>query len=391
VTITAGRLRTMQSGRAARAWRWWTDLGALRTPTYTLLVMVVAVLNVIGLVMVLSASSVMSLDANGSAWSIFEREIVWTLLGVIAFLVASRVDYHHWQRLTIPLLVATFVGLAVVLVPGIGIYVDGSRRWLGWGQVRFQPSEVAKIGLLVFSADLLTRRARDVADRRKVLTPVLTVFAAVAFLVMLEPDLDTVLIYGLAVGAVLVVGGVPVRQLLAVGAAGMTFATVFALAVPFRRARMLTFLHPWADKTNTGYQISQSLIALGSGGLTGVGLGASRAKWRFLPAAHTDFIFAIIGEELGLLGCALVVGLFLGFAVLGTRAALRAPDRFGMLLAAGITAWIVGQAVINIGMVVGLLPVSGNTLPFVSFGGSSLLFGMIAAGILGNVARQGRR
>jgi cell division protein FtsW len=166
--------------------------------------------------------------------------------------------------------------------------------------------------------------------------------------------------------------------------------TVLALAEPYRRARVFAFLHPSSDASNAGYQISQSLIALGSGGWTGVGLGAGRAKWLFLPNAHTDFIFAIIGEELGLVGCLLVVGLFVAFAMLGTRTALRAPDRLGMLLAAGITAWVVGQAAINIAAVIGLLPVSGIPLPFISFGGSALVFTMVAAGILGNVARQAR-
>jgi cell division protein FtsW len=159
---------------------------------------------------------------------------------------------------------------------------------------------------------------------------------------------------------------------------------------PYRRVRMLTFLHPFADSSNAGYQISQSLIALGSGGLTGVGLGAGRAKWNFLPNAHTDFIFAIIGEELGLIGCFLVIALFITFGVLGTRAALRAPDRFGALVAAGVTMWVVGQAVINIGAVVGLLPVTGIPLPFVSFGGSALITTMLASGMLVNIARQGR-
>jgi cell division protein FtsW len=217
------------------------------------------------------------------------------------------------------------------------------------------------------------------------------VFGLFAFLIMLEPDLASTMVLTIILGSVLVVGGIRTRHLAAIAGMAIAAVTLFALAVPWRRARMLAFLDPWHDKSNTGYQVTQSLIALGSGGWTGVGLGASRAKWRFLPAAHTDFIFAIIGEELGLLGCALVVGLFAGLAYLGVRTALRAPDRFGMLLAGGITAWIVGQAVINIGSVVGLLPVSGVPLPFVSFGGTALLFTMIAAGLLGNVARQGGR
>jgi cell division protein FtsW len=207
---------------------------------------------------------------------------------------------------------------------------------------------------------------------------------------MREPDLGSALVLALVVIAVLVAGGVRARHLAFVGGVGVSAVLLLAITEPYRRARMLTFLHPFADSTNSGYQISQSLIALGSGGLTGVGLGAGRAKWNFLPNAHTDFIFAIIGEELGLIGCFLVIGLFIAFGVLGTRAALRAPDRFGALVAAGITTWVVGQAVINIGAVVGLLPVTGIPLPFVSFGGSALIATMLASGILVNVARQGR-
>jgi cell division protein FtsW len=171
-------------------------------------------------------------------------------------------------------------------------------------------------------------------------------------------------------------------------ATGIGLVTVLAFAAPYRRARMLAFMHPWQDQRRTGYQIAQSLIALGSGGVDGVGLGAGRAKWMFLPNAHTDFIFAVIGEELGLIGCLLVLALFAGLGLVGFRVAQRAPDRFGVLLAAGVTAWIVGQAVINLGAVVGMLPVSGITLPFLSAGGSSLVITMLGAGILANVARR---
>jgi cell division protein FtsW len=316
---------------------------------------------------------------------------MWTGLGIVGFAVASRFDYRQWRRFTVPFLFAATVLLVIVLIPGIGIWVDGSRRWLGYGSWRLQPSEIAKLAMLVFAADVLARRERQVGDWKKALAPVLLVFGLFAFLIMLEPDLASTMVLTIILGAVLVVGGIRTRHLAAIAGLAIAAVTLFALAVPWRRARMLAFVDPWADKGNTGYQVTQSLIALGSGGWTGVGLGASRAKWRFLPAAHTDFIFAIIGEELGLLGCALVVGLFGALAYLGVRTALRAPDRFGMLLAGGITAWIVGQAVINIGSVVGLLPVSGVPLPFVSFGGTALLFTMIAAGLLGNVARQGGR
>jgi len=223
-----------------------------------------------------------------------------------------------------------------------------------------------------------------------VLQPVLAVFISVGALVFLEPDMDTTMVLALIVGTVLIAGGIRARHLLGLAAVGVAAVGLLAMAAPYRRARIFTYLDPTQDPSNTGYQITQSFIALGSGGLTGVGLGAGRSKWMFLPNAHTDFIFAVIGEELGLVGCGLVVALFVGFAMLGTRTALRAPDRFGTLVAAGITVWIVGQAVINIGAVVGLLPVSGIPLPFVSFGGSSLLFTMIAAGILANIARHER-
>jgi cell division protein FtsW len=361
-----------------------------RSSTAVLLVATVAVLNVVGVVMVLSASSVASLTNYGSPWYFFFRQIMWTLLGLGAFVFALRFDYRRWRALVRPLLIASVVLLVVVLVPGIGIYVSGSRRWLGAGMLRFQPSEIAKLALLLYAADLVSRRSGELNDWRRVVRPVVLVLGMFALLVMKEPDLGSAMVLAIVVLAVLVAGGVKKRHLAVVFGLGITAVTFLALAEPYRRTRMLTFLDPFADASNSGYQISQSLIALGSGGFTGVGLGAGRAKWNFLPNAHTDFIFAIIGEELGLIGCFLVMGLFIAFAVFGARAALRAPDRFGALVAAGATVWVVGQAVINIGAVVGLLPVTGIPLPFVSFGGSALITTMLATGILVNIARQER-
>jgi cell division protein FtsW len=370
--------------------RRWVSAGAARPPNYLLLAATVGVLNVVGAVMVLSASSVSSLTDYGSAWYFFQRQIAWTVVAVAAFMITARIDYHSWRRWLRPLLVVSGVLLLAVLIPGIGVEVAGSRRWLGTGALRVQPTEIAKLALLVFAADVVARRAKELHDWRRVLRPVVLVTALLGALVLREPDLDSTIVLLLIAFTVLIVGGVRLRHLAVVGSVTAVVGTLLALSEPYRRARMFAFLNPSSDASSTGYQISQSLIAVGSGGWTGVGLGAGRAKWLFLPNAHTDFIFAIIGEELGLLGCLLVVGLFVAFAVLGTRAALRAPDRFGTLLAAGVTAWVVGQAAINIGAVIGLLPVSGIPLPFVSFGGSALVFTMIAAGILGNVARQAR-
>jgi cell division protein FtsW len=353
-----------------------------------LLATTVAVLNLVGVIMVLSASSVASLTDYGSPWYFFLRQLLWSVVGVVAFVVAIRFDYHKLRRFVRPLLILSAVLLVVVLIPGVGVYVSGSRRWLGAGMFRFQPTELAKFALLLYAADLASRRGREIGDWRRVVKPVLLVLAVFGFLVMREPDLGSALVLALIVATVLVAAGASPRHLGAVALIAVSTVTLLAIAEPYRRARLLTFLHPFADQTNAGYQISQSLIAIGSGGLTGVGLGAGRAKWNFLPNAHTDFIFAIIGEELGLLGCLLVISLFIAFAVLGIRVALRAPDRFGALLAAGITMGIVGQAVINIGAVVGLLPITGIPLPFVSFGGTALVTTMFSAGVLSNIGRQ---
>jgi cell division protein FtsW len=248
---------------------------------------------------------------------------------------------------------------------------------------------MAKLAILLFAADMLARRGSK-GDVGAAVKPVLVVFAAAAFLVMMQPDMGTTLVLGCIVLSLLFVGGIELRtlgKLLGFAAMG---ALLLGLVESYRRARLFSFLNPWKDAGNTGYQIVQSLVGLGSGGLTGLGLGASRAKWGFLPNAYTDFIFAIIGEELGLFGTLVVITLFAAFAVLGVRIALKAPDRFGSLLAAGITAWVVGQALINIGAVIGVLPVTGVPLPFISFGGSSLVITMASAGMLLNVARQTR-
>jgi cell division protein FtsW len=354
------------------------------------LLLTVGVLNVVGLVMVLSASSVEATRDYGSTWAVFLRQAMWLALGVVALAVFARIDYRRWRRLAAPALALAVLLLVLVLVPGLGVTVNGATSWLGTGPLRFQPSEFAKLAVLLWAADLLARRARHAGNLRLTLVPVLVVFGGVALLLMLEPDLGTTLAMAAIVGAVLFVAGVPLLPLGAALGAGGLVATLLAMAAPYRRARLLAFLHPEADPLNSGWQSFQSLVGVSSGGLFGVGLGASRAKWGFLPNAHSDFIFAIIAEELGLVGALLVLGLLVAFGVFGVRAALRAPDRFGLLVGAGVTAWVLAQALVNIGAVVGMLPITGITLPFVSAGGSSLVVLMAATGILLNVARQGR-
>ncbi|HYE80417.1 MAG TPA: FtsW/RodA/SpoVE family cell cycle protein, partial [bacterium] len=299
---------------------------------------VVVVLCLVGLVMVLSSSYVQALRDQGSSWLYFRRQVLWLMAGGVALVFAARTDYRLWRRLAVPLLALSGLLLVVVLVPGTGISVNGSTRWLGVGSWRVQPSELAKLGILCFSAAMLCRRPGVRGTSR--LRPVLLALGALAVLVMLQPDMGTTLIIGGIVMAVLYVDGARLRTMagLVVAAGGAAF--VAGMAEPYRRARMISFLNPWADAGNSGYQVVQSLVGMGTGGVTGVGLGASRAKWGFLPNAHTDFIFSVIGEELGLIGSLLVIGLFVLFTLLGIRTALKAPDRFGTLLAAGITAWV---------------------------------------------------
>jgi cell division protein FtsW len=318
------------------------------------------------------------------------RQAMWLALGTVACVVLLRVDYHRWRRLSLPALTVTAVLLALVLVPGVGITVNGASRWLGYGPFSLQPSELAKLTVLLFAADLLARRAAWMDDIRLTLVPVASVFGMVALLLMLQPNLGTTLVLGAIVLSLLYIAGTPLVPLAGLATAGAVLASGLALWAPYRRARVLAFLDPWADYQNTGYQNIQSLVGVASGGITGIGLGESRAKWGFLPYAHTDFIFANIGEELGLVGALFVVALFVGLCVLGARAALLAPDRFGMLLAAGVTVWFGVQAFVNIGAVIGILPITGVPLPFISFGSSAMLANMAAAGVLCNVCRQSR-
>jgi cell division protein FtsW len=355
------------------------------------LMALMVVLCLIGLVMVLSASSVASLRQYGSPWFYFERQALWLGLGAVAFAITMTVDYHRWRRLGVVGVAVCLVLLVVVLLPHVGVNGGGSARWIGVGSFRIQPSELAKLALVLFAADLLDRRADRMREWRYSMLPVLLAFGAMAVLVMAQPDMGTTMILACIVLAALYVAGAPLRPLTTVLAAGGVAAFVAAKASPYRWRRMTAFLHPFAQASNAGYQSAQSLVALGSGHLWGMGLGASRAATGYLPNQYTDFIYAIIGEETGLLGSLLIVGLFVALAVVGIRVACRAPDRFGSVLAAGITAWLVGQAVINIGAVVGLLPVTGVPLPFVSYGGSSLIIAMGALGMCCNVARKSAR
>lgn len=346
------------------------------------------VLTIFGLVMVLSASSASSVHTFASTpFYQFKRQVVWAVLGGIGFAVTSRMDYRRFRRLATPLLGLTVVLLVAVLIPGVGRSVNGSSRWLGVGPAVFQPSEIAKFALVVFIADLLSRRSARMDRPDLTVRPIMVVVSLLSVLLILQPKLGTSLILGSVALMMLFVAGARVSTLLGWGAFGALVAAFAAYLEPYRRARLFAFVDPWADPLGKGLQTIQSQVGIASGGLLGLGLGNSRSKWGFLPEAHSDFIFAIVAEEVGLLGAGALIVAFLSLGFLGVRASLLAPDRFGTLLAAGISGWLLIQAFLNIGMAMGLMPITGEPLPFVSAGGSSLVMTLAAAGVLVSIAR----
>jgi cell division protein FtsW len=397
-SATAGAAATVQSPRrvAHTRPRKGNHLRVVARPTghrssyFIALFIIVMVLSLLGVVMVLSASAASALDATGSSWYTFERHVMWLSVGLVAMFITLRVDYRRWRHFATPVLMASIALLIVVLMPGVGLTRNGSTRGLGYGSLTIQPAEFAKLALVLFVADLLARPHRASDDLRAVLRPVLILTGVLALLLMRQPNLGTtIVIVGIALG-MLFAAGAPLRSLLSWTGVAITLASFMAFFADYRRERLLGFLDPWSRRDSEGLQTVQSLASIADGRITGVGLGASRGKWGYLPFAHTDFIFSIIGEELGLIGTITVVGLFAALAFVGFAVALNAPDRFGMLLALGITIWLVGQAFINIGVALGLLPVTGLPLPFLSFGGSSLVVTLAACGMLMSVARHTR-
>lgn len=361
-----------------------------RTGLFLVLLISVAALVLLGLVMALSATAAPSLSGTDSAWSLFRSQAVWLGVGAVTLLVVMRVDYRQWRRLSAIGLGGLLLLLTLTAIPGVGLAANGARRWLGVGGVVFQPSELAKVAFVVFVADLLSKPDRDPADARATVQPVLALTGILTALLMLQPHLGaSLLIAGVGL-TMLYFAGARLGYLLAAAAAGVALTAAMVAYSPWRRARVLGFMDPWEDPFGNGYQTLKSLHALASGGIDGLGLGAGRAKWGFLPYAHTDFIFAVIGEELGLIGSLFVVTVYLTIAVAGLCVALRAPDRFGMLIAVGVTTHLTLQAALNIGAAVAVFPVVGITLPLLSFGGTSLVTTLAAMGVLLNVARQVR-
>jgi cell division protein FtsW len=350
---------------------------------YHLLVLVTLGLVAFGLVMVYSASSARALLSSDAPSYYLKRQAIYALMGLVALVVLSRLDFHRLRHATDALLGITFILLVAVLV--IGTAVNGARRWIPIGFMNFQPSELAKLSLALWTAALLSRRPAP-QTLGELAKPIGVVVGAACALILIEPDLGTAIAIAIMVSAILVVSGTRLRLLASAGGIGITLVLLAIWFEPYRRERIFSFLDPWHDPQGAGFQAVQSMIALGSGGVFGVGLGESVQKIYYLPEASTDMIFAIVGEELGLIGAAAVIAAFAVFAYAGFNIALRCRDPYGKRLAAGITALICGQAAVNVSAVMGLAPLTGIPLPFVSYGGSSLVVGLAAVGILLNIA-----
>src|SRR5256712_4854326 len=354
-------------------------LGLPRTTRYDLplLVVVLALLG-IGLVMVYSASGISALDARDDPTAFLAQQSAWAGLGIAAMLVAARVDYHRYRVLAVPLLLLAIALLVAVLVPGVGVRAGGAARWLRFGTIAgVQPAELAKLALILYLGTWLGTHRERVGSWR-ITVPFVLVTAALTGLVFAEPDFGTAVVLASLALAMYFVVGARLREFAALGALAVALALAGAVAQPYRVQRLLVFLDPWADPRGAGFQTIQALYALALGGPFGEGLGAGREKFGFLPAPYTDSIFAVLGDELGLLGTLTVVVLFLVLLFRGLRIALRAEDATGALLATGITVWMAFQAWVNMAVVAGLAPMTGVTLPFISYGGSLPSVGLIA-------------
>jgi cell division protein FtsW len=357
-------------------------------PDYSILLAVVA-LAAIGILMVYSSSAMQAYISSDDTLAIVGPQILWGALGILAMLVTMRIDYRWLRLVSVPAYVVAIVLLLLVFVPGLGRVVGGSARWLVIGPLPgVHPAEIAKFALIVYLAHWMANKGKRIGGFMSGTVPFLLIAVPVIALVFKEPDLGTTVVVTLAAFTMFFVAGASLVQLGVMGGIGF-LGVLFIGLRDYQIERIRTFIDPWADPLGTGFHTIQGLLALGLGGILGQGLGESKlAGGLYLPNAWNDFIFAIIGEEFGFVGAALVIGLFVLLAYAGIRTALRAPDTFGALLAAGITAWLCFQAFINIAVVVALLPVTGITLPFISAGGSSLLVSFAAAGVLLSISRE---
>jgi cell division protein FtsW len=344
-------------------------------------------LTCIGVLMVYSSSIADAYTYYGSPLYVFQREIIWVVLGFVALAVVSRLDYHIWQRFSLPLVGLALLALVLVLAPHVGHDSHGARRWFAAGPVSLEPSELMKLALVIHMSAWLTSKGDRVREFKACLVPFCIVVGLVAILIVKQPDLGTAIVITITMISMLFIAEANMSHLMYVGLGATTFAWLMSNSSSYRTGRLTAFLNPWKDPSGVGYHTVQALLALGSGGLFGQGLGNSAQKY-VLPAAHTDSILAVIGEEWGLLGTAAVLLLYTVIAYRGIRITMTAPDDFSRLCAAGITSWITFQALMNFAVITSSVPFTGVPLPFVSYGGTSLIITMAAMGILLNISRH---
>lgn len=347
------------------------------------------VLNFFGLLMIISSSSVESVrTASGSPWYFAGQQAKWSIVGLTLAMIAFTIPMRWWRKIAVLGFWASLIPLAFVLLPGVSASKNGAARWVPIGPFSFQPSEFAKLTTVLVLAEILTRRARRVDDWRGSMRPALLHLLPVVALVMLQPNLGTTLIIVLASAAVVTVSGIRGRAIGTVGLTGILLAALAVLMTPFRKRRLAAYLDLRNNLSDSGYQSAQAMVGFANGGWFGRGLGRSTVKWGYLPYPYNDYIFAIVGEEFGLVGAIGLIAVFITFLCLGLSIAGRAADRFSMLVATGISAWLGGQAFLNMAAVTSVVPSTGVPLPFISFGGSAQIVNLVAAAILLNIARH---
>ncbi len=376
------------AGTLALPWSTSSQRAKKRVAMDHTLLIITMTLALVGLVMVFSASAVVAGNRFQDSGYFLKRQLAWLTFGFVLLHLASHIDYVWWKRLSIPLLGLSMVLLLMVLVPSLGVAAKGARRWLRLGPISIQPAEMVKLITVIYLAAYLTKKEDGITIFRSGLLPALIVVGLLSGLVLLEPDLGTVVVMGMVTVGLLFLGGARLTHLVTLGLCAVPAVLVLVLGSSYRRQRLLTFLAPWKDASDAGFQITQSFLAFGSGGSFGVGLGEGKQKLFFLPEAHTDFVLALVGEELGLVGTGVIVLLFALFVVRGFQIAARARMPFGRYLGMGITLLIGIQALVNACVVTGLVPTKGLTLPFVSYGGSSLVISLLGVGILLNISRD---
>ena len=352
------------------------------------LMLLAFILIAVGIGMIYSASAVMAQKRFGDSAYFLKRQLVWLAVGMVLLMIFARTDLKTLRGWGVPLLLIGVVALVAVLLPMFGVSVKGARRWLKLGSLTVQPAELIKVGVLLYLAHYLAKKGERIEDFRLGFVPPLVVIGVVMALVLVEPDLGTATVIGLVSFGLLFVGGARLGHLSMIGLTALPALYLLIAGVGYRRQRMLSFLDPWSDPEGSGFQVIQSFLALGGGGPFGVGLGEGRQKLFFLPEPHTDFVLSMLGEELGFLGTSIVIALLAAFMAKGFLIALAAEDPFGRYLALGVSFLVAFHTLINVGAISGLLPTKGLPLPFLSYGGSSLIVNMIGTGMLMSVSRN---